>query len=202
MTTKRTKNEETTFTGKSATKTSGKPAGYVGGALVKQEPEAKLTRAQRIDLASAEVTSGLERMATLLSTDVPLPVLEACYFVIDKVWKKPIEQMRNLVNAALKDHMRAQETPLTELVLDYSGATYRAERKVQKHTMGNAPGMEDVKDLCARAGLKLSDVTHEVVSVEYDAGKVDALIKAGKLTSALVEECRRVKQESLTIEKV
>lgn len=182
---------------------SAKPAPtYTGSALAKQDPAAKLSRSQKIDLATQEVASGLERMATLLSADVPLPVLEACYFVIDKVWAKPIKQMRDLINGALKAHMREQEQPLVELTLDYSGSTYRAERKVVKHSMGSAPGMADVEELAKRAGLKKDDLLRQLVSYEFDDDKLRAYVTAGKIKPEWVEECRVQKAEQLTIEKV
>jgi hypothetical protein len=192
-----------------------KPTNYVGSALTKQEPERKLTRAQQMQAASDAVIKAMENFASLLSGEhVTLPMMQAGYYIIDKLWKKPIDDMRKMVNTALKEHMREHEVerdgqrvkePLTELVLDYGGETYKAEREVQRHKMGNAPGMADVKQLAEKLGVDWLKLCNPVTTYEYNEQMTIAIIKE-KMPKAdpakVIDEARLQKSESLSIEKV
>lgn len=186
-------------------KTNEAPKAYKGTALVKQEPvEKKLTRAQQLEAASNEVVASIEKVAALLTGEhVTLPLVEACYYVVDKVWAKPIKALRDSLNASLKEHMREQAT--TELVLDYGGQTYRAEKDIRRFKMGNAKDMSDVKALAATLNVEWTALCHPVTSYEYDEAATVALIKEKmpKVDPATVIEKHRVTQsESLGIEKV
>lgn len=188
--------------------------GYAGGALAKQEPEKKLTRPQQLEAASNTVVSAIEAVANLLTGSPPLPLVQAAYYHVDKTWAKPIKQLRDSLNASIKEYMRGhtesdgdQEVaaPLSELTLDYGGSTYRAEKESRKFKMGNAKDMADVKALAATLGVDFKELCHEVISYEYDEAATKAVIKA-KLPKVnadeLIEEHRVTQSESLSIEKV
>jgi hypothetical protein len=181
-------------------------AQYKGNALVHQAPMARtLTRPQRMEQAKTNGLKAFEEMAELLSGEnVTLPLMQAAYFIIDKVWKKPIEDMRKLVNESLKTHMRENASgALDELTLDYGGETYKAERKVQRHTLGNEPGMTGVKALAVKLGIAWESLCREVVSYEFDESKAREACRQKKVDpDKAFEEARVQKQEALTIEKV
>lgn len=186
---------------------------YAGTALATQEPARKLTRAEQMTAASDVVLKGFETFAALLSGEnVTLPMMQAGYYIIDKLWKKPIDEMRKLVNESLKTHMRenvveGKPAPMTELVLDYGGETFKAKREVQRHKMGNAPEMADVKALAEKLGVKWEDLCVTVTEYIYDEEKTVALMVHAKKMNGdsarkLIEEFRVQKSESLGIEKV
>lgn len=192
-------------------------ADYVGGALAKQEPERKLTRAEQLDAVQELGLSAFANLAKLLDGEPPLPLVQKAYYIIDKAWKKPVDAMRKSINETLKQFMREHvelntETkqeevkPLTELQLDIGGETFKSERTVQRHTMGNAPDMADVKLLAEKLGLDDHlKLCNQVVSYEYNQQQAVALVKAKfpKVDAEkFIDSCRAQKSESLTIEKV
>jgi len=192
---------------------------YAGAALVKQEPEKRLTRAQQLEHAKDDVLKAFERFATLLSGEhVTLPLMQAAYFIIDKVWRKPIEDMRKLVNESLKIHMREHTVklpeggeklaPLDELTLDYGGETYKATRTVQRHQMGKAPDLGDVKAMAVELGCEWTALCVAEVSYKFDKEKALAkIVEFGKAKTVdaaekFIDDRRVQKSETLGVEKV
>jgi hypothetical protein len=197
-----------------AEKAARESGAYQGSALAKQEPEKKLTRPQQLEAASNTVVKAIEDVAALLTGTPPLALVQATYYHVDKTWAKPIKQLRDSLNASIKEYMRGhveevdgkeEPAPLEELTLDYGGSTYRAEKESRKFKMGNAKDMADVKSLAATLGVDFKELCHEVISYEYDEAATKAVIKT-KLPKAnadeLIEEHRVTQSESLSIEKV
>lgn len=195
------------------------PPTYSGKALATQSPEKKLTRAQQLDEVQEQGLNAFASLAKLLDGEPPLPLVQKAYYIIDKAWKKPVDAMRKSINETLKQFMRehveavtngevTQEVskPLTELQLDIGGETFKSERTVQRHTMGNAPDMADVRLLAEKLGLDDHlKLCNEVISYEYNQQTAVAMVKSKfpKVDAEkFIDNCRAQKSESLSIEKV
>lgn len=187
------------------TKTNKAPAAYAGKALVKQDPQGKpLTVAGQMRAANEGISLALKRMADLMSGDMPLPALTGAYFLMRREWNPVLKRLDDAANKALK----AEVTEKGELSrgdgggevhtmdVDFSGAKFRC---VASQALATTP---DVKELCALAGLKESQLTVQVISHEFSQDKLDKLMAEGRVTQEQIDKCRKARSVSLKVEKL
>jgi hypothetical protein len=145
--------------------------------------------------ATKSVTAGLQTMAALLSRDLPPGTAVSIYHLIDKEWKKPIEDMREFARKGLLDFLEEHG----DNELEYAGSKYQAKRQITRHSM---PDETALRELLESRGKSISEVQMKVISYEIDMGKVEQFIKQGVLTAEELDGLRKTKSVSLKVEKI
>ncbi|UOF77426.1 hypothetical protein [Caudoviricetes sp.] len=167
-----------------------KPAAHKPGAAIVQVTPSKNIVLLRTSMEA--VNKGLVSMAALLSKpEIPATVLAAAYNLIDKTWKKIIEDQREAVRTALMQLHADQEQEQLQYV--YDGKEYTTKVTHRRET---DPSPELMRAACAEKGITYESVCDELIVHEFNREKA---LKAG-FTPPELESMRKTKSVSLSME--
>lgn len=172
-------------------------------ALAKSEPKTPLAVVHK---AADEAKMAVVRLADLLSKDVSPGIVASVHQLVTKEILKPLEDMKKFTRDALKalveEHGEAEELhPNTKLAaINYGKTNFQAKASTQYF---RDPDPDALKVLAEELDLNYqTDLCTKTVSYDPSREKLEALLKAKKITEDQFKACFRVKQVNVTLEKL
>lgn len=139
--------------------------------------------------AASEVAEGLTKMAQLLSDpNLSSGALALAFHVVDKEWKNPVETLREEARQRLLA-LAADD----ELRVDYASASYTVRNTPQKTL-----DVPQIEAACLEKGINYQSVCDAEIIYKPNVSK----LKAAGFTDEQIEAMKRVKSNTLKVEKI
>jgi hypothetical protein len=152
--------------------------------------------------ADEHFTEALTKIAQALSNEPKPEVVAMVFHTINSKWKKLVEDNVKSAKALMAAYVE-QKGESTDngkgkwTHLDYNGRTFRASTV---KSMSTKPDVARLETLLESKNMQIMDACNRVISYEVSEEKLEALVKAGKLTEAEVLECHTVTATTTKVE--
>lgn len=188
-----------------------------------ESSEAKLTRIGKLKDAMEHAQTAIAEMASLLSDDLPPPIMARAYHVLNYGWKKDIERMQKTANEGIKEWVVENAAGLGSMDRTDSGGDVwkipldSGKDKFEAIVTESVSSQPDLELLAAQllANRKArkpdssatlqkckDDLTVEQISRVYSADNVAELVRKGVLSQKDVDACKKKGSRSLKVNKL